>query len=91
MDPIYSKWVLKIAMGILTGLLAARKNRSFTFWASVGTISLLALCVLAFLPYLCKQCKSNVSAEEAKLGHCLNCMSGVEPSNVPEKEANSNF
>lgn len=82
----YTKWVIKIAMGIITGLLAVRKNRSFSFWAGVGTISVVALCILAFLPYLCKQCKSSVSKDDAKLGHCFNCLSGVEQTNEQETE-----
>ena len=65
-------WV--ISAGV-TGMLAARKNRSVVAWAILGGIVFFGtgLLVLLFVSYLCPKCQSPISAEEAKRKDCPRC------------------
>ncbi|PIQ26894.1 hypothetical protein COW36_15975 [bacterium (Candidatus Blackallbacteria) CG17_big_fil_post_rev_8_21_14_2_50_48_46] len=85
---LYTKWAIKIAIGLITGYFATRKNRSFTFWACMGTAGGIALVVLAFLPHLCKRCQQKVTAEEAKLDDCWNCMT-VQADSSPHETSDN--
>jgi hypothetical protein len=58
---------------VLTGSLAARKNRSALAWGLFGLIPLIALLVLAFMPYLCPKCKHSITNKEWKNRTCPHC------------------
>lgn len=58
---------------VLSGWLAARKNRSVLFWGMLGCIPILAFLVLAFMPYLCPKCKKSITNTEWKNRTCPQC------------------
>ena len=60
---------------LIVGFLAKRKNRNPFLWGIAGTLSwLIALVILAFLSFICKNCDAKVSKEDAKSGSCPNCV-----------------
>jgi len=65
-------WVINAG---ITGLLAARKNRSVLGWAVIGGILFpgTGLLVLLFMSYLCPRCQSPVSYDECKQKQCPRC------------------
>ena len=63
-----------IFWGIIVGLLAKRKNRNAIGWGIAGGLSwLIALLVLAFMPYICPRCEKDLSNDDGKKGHCPSC------------------
>lgn len=66
--------ILCLIFGIVVGLLANRKNRNPWLWGGLGAISwIIALLVLAFLPYRCKTRTHDVTNAEAKEKSCPQC------------------
>ncbi len=60
---------------LIVGFLAKRKNRNPFLWRILGALSwLIALIILAFLSFVCKNCGEKVSKEVAKTGSCPNCI-----------------
>jgi len=63
-----------VVFGLLTGSLAARKNRNGLVWDIFGGVSpILVLLVLMFLPFLCPKCKGALSNREFRNGLCPHC------------------
>lgn len=59
---------------VVVGLLAKRKNRNPIGWGIAGALSwLIALIVLAFMPFICQKCQNNITNEEAKISNCGHC------------------
>ncbi len=66
-------------LAVVVGLLAKRKNRNPIGWGIAGGLFfLIALLILAFLPYLCPKCKQKISTTDAKAGNCSKCKSASE-------------
>tara|TARA_R110000851_G_scaffold9382_1_gene34958 strand:+ start:732 stop:986 length:255 start_codon:yes stop_codon:yes gene_type:complete len=82
MDSNLIKLIAALLWAVIVGLLANRKNRNPIGWGIVGALSwLIALVVLAFMPYLCPKCKQKISNKDAKAGVCQNCVN-VEQNEV---------
>jgi len=66
--------VWAISAGV-TGLLAARKNRSVVAWAILGGIIFpgTGLVLLLFVSHLCPKCQRPISPEETKRKDCPRC------------------
>jgi hypothetical protein len=66
--------VWAISAGI-TGMLAARKNRSVVAWAILGGIifPVTGLLILLFMSHLCPKCHRPISPEEAERKKCPRC------------------
>ena len=66
--------VWAISAGV-TGMLAAKKNRSVVAWAILGGIFFFGtgLLVLLFMSYLCPKCQRPISPEEARRKDCPRC------------------
>lgn len=63
-----------LLFGVLTGLLAKRKNRNPWGWGIAGAFSLiLALLVLAFLPYKCPKCRASLTNQQGRDKQCPAC------------------
>jgi len=62
----------------LTGLLAARKNRSTLAWAIIGGILFpgTGLLVLLFMSYLCPKCQLPITYSEWNEKRCPRCLAG---------------
>lgn len=80
--------------GVVVGLLARRKNRNPWGWGVAGALSwILALLVLAFMPYVCPKCGRDLSNAEGKADRCPNCgdisAAAQSASNLELSEAES--
>ena len=69
--------------GLITGLLAKRKNRDALAWGFAGALlPTLTLLVLASRTYICPNCKQDLSNTNGRAGRCPLC--------GPIKERSSN-
>jgi hypothetical protein len=60
--------------GVLTGLLAKRKNRDPFAWGAVGAfLPVLTLLVLASRTYVCPNCKQDLTNSQGTKGACPLC------------------
>ena len=68
-------WLIwSVIWGVVVGLLAKRKNRNPWGWGMAGAMSLLlALIVLAFMPYKCPKCSQPLTSTQAKGKECPSC------------------
>lgn len=74
MDPIVAKLAAALVCAVLTGLLAKRKNRNPWVWGVAGAFSLLiALLVLAFMPYKCPSCGESLTTSQVQDKQCPSC------------------
>lgn len=75
MDPILlGKFLAALVWGIIVGLLAKRKNRNAWAWGVAGALSwLIALLILAFLPYQCPTCNQSLTNKQGKDKGCPAC------------------
>ena len=65
--------------GLVVGLLAKRKNRSPWGWGVAGALSwIIALLVLAFMPYKCPKCKQSITNDQGRDKNCPTCGSFQE-------------
>jgi len=66
--------LVALIFGAVVALLAKRKNRNPWFWGVMGFISwIIALLVLAFLPYRCPKCEQDLSNQEGRDKSCPHC------------------
>ena len=66
--------VVGLFWGIVVGLLARRKNRNAWAWGAAGAVSwVVALLILAFMPYKCAKCNATLTNEEGREGSCPIC------------------
>lgn len=71
---IYVRVVLPLGFGLVVGLLAWRKNRNPWLWGLGGAISLvIALLILAFLPYRCPKCGRSLTNKQGIAKECPGC------------------
>lgn len=70
--------ILGLVCALVTGYLAARKNRSSFWWGLAGFFAVfVAAVVLLFLPTLCPRCrKQPLTGEQAASGFCPDCDGG---------------
>ncbi len=60
--------------GLVVGLLAKRKNRSPWGWGVAGALSwIIALLILAFMPYKCPKCKQSITNDQGRDKDCPSC------------------
>ncbi len=60
--------------GLVVGFLAKRKNRSPLGWGVAGALSwIIALLVLAFMPYKCPKCKQSITNDQGRDKNCPTC------------------
>ena len=60
--------------GLITGLLAKRKNRDALAWGAAGAIlPFFTLLVLASRTYMCPNCKQDLSNSDGRAGRCPLC------------------
>ncbi len=63
-----------LVFGAIVALLAKRKNRNPWFWGLMGFISwVIALLVLAFLPYRCPKCEQDLTNDQGREKSCPYC------------------
>lgn len=65
--------LIPLAFVVLTGWLAARKNRNRWTWGLFGMFPIFALLILAFMPYLCPKCRQSLSNKEWENRTCPTC------------------
>ena len=66
--------IMYLGFALVIGLLAARKNRNPWAWGLLGGLSyMIALAVLAFMPYLCPRCRRPLTNSEWKERRCPAC------------------
>ena len=71
-------FLLLVILGIVSGLLAKRKNRSFPIWFFLGLfIGFLPVIYLIFASYICKECGQKIPKEHAISGTCPYCLTGM--------------
>jgi hypothetical protein len=59
---------------VITGVLAARKNRNTLMWAIAGILfPWIAFLVLLFLPRLCPKCQGPLTYDEWREHRCPRC------------------
>ena len=79
MDPIIIKLIAALFWAVVVGLLAKRKNLNPIGWGIAGALSwLIALIILAFMPYVCPKCGDKLSNADAKSGSCPSCNAPAE-------------
>jgi rubrerythrin len=60
--------------GVVVGFLAKRKNRNPWGWGVAGALTwLIALLILAFMPYKCPKCGQSLSNKQSKNKKCPAC------------------
>ena len=60
--------------GLVVGFLAKRKNRSPLGWGVAGALSwIIALLILAFMPYKCPKCKQSITNDQGRDKDCPSC------------------
>lgn len=60
--------------GLVVGLLAKRKNRNPWGWGVAGALSwIIALFILAFMPYKCPKCNQSITNDQGKNKNCPSC------------------
>jgi hypothetical protein len=60
--------------GLITGLLARRKNRDALAWGAAGALlPFFTLLVLASRTYICPNCKQDLSNSNGRAGRCPLC------------------
>lgn len=60
--------------GLVVGFLAKRKNRSPLGWGVAGALSwIIALLVLAFMPYKYPKCKQSITNDQGRDKNCPTC------------------
>lgn len=68
------KLLAAIICGLFAGLLAKRKNRNPWGWGIAGALSfLVALLILAFMPYKCPKCDQSLTNDQGKEEDCPSC------------------
>lgn len=68
------KLLAAIICGLFAGLLAKRKNRNPWGWGIAGALSfLVALLILAFMPYKCPKCGQSLTNDQGKEEDCPSC------------------
>ena len=78
MDEELLLFLLLVVSGIVSGLLARRKNRSVPIWFFLGLlIGFLPAICLMFSAYLCKECGEKIPKENAIAGTCPYCLTGM--------------
>ena len=66
--------VMMAVFGVLTYALARRKNRLAIVWGIFGAFfPVIALLILAFVPYLCPNCSKPLTNEEFAAKSCPRC------------------
>lgn len=76
---LLSRLIAMLIWGVVLGFLAKRKNRNPIGWGIAGAMSwLIAVLVLAFLPFLCPKCQERITKEEAKSDRCPHCNNGSD-------------
>ena len=69
-----AKLFVAFIWGLVVGFLAKRKNRSPWGWGVAGALSwIIALLILAFMPYKCLKCKQSISNDKGRDKDCPSC------------------
>lgn len=78
---VLGKLLASLIWGLVVGLLAKRKHRNPWGWGVAGALSwLIALLILAFMPYKCPKCRQSLTNDQGKEKDCPSC--GSFKSNV---------
>ena len=71
-------FLLLVISGIVSGLLAKRKNRNIPTYFFLGLfIGFLPVIYLMFASYICKECGEKIPKEHAIAGTCPYCLTGM--------------
>ena len=75
MEPVvFSKLLIALIGGVVSAVLASRKNRSIVGWGLAGALSFaIALIVLAFMPFKCGKCGVGITNDQWRRGECPAC------------------
>ena len=82
---LIAKLLAALIWGIVVGFFAKRKNRNPWGWGVAGAFSwLIALVVLAFLPYKCPKCEQSITNDQGKDEVCPKCGSFAATYRSPD-------